>query len=242
MNAAPSGSVTLLVPVLNEIDGLRAVIPQVDRSLFHEILVVDGGSIDGTAVLAEEMGLSVYRQKRPGLGFGVLEGVRLAKSEYVIEFSPDGNCLAEDLPALVAKLREGYDVVVMSRYLPPAKSHDDTWITALGNWMFSQMIAALSRAHLTDALTMYRGFRRELFVSAEFERYVVGPVFEPLISGWASLHRMKMTELPSDEPPRLAGEKKMRILYNGGCVLWMVLRLYLLRINRLRRSIRVKIA
>ena len=233
---AGSGSVTLLMPVLNEIDGLKAILPQIDRSLFVEILVVDGGSTDGSAALAQQMGLRVYRQQRPGLGYGVLEGVRLANSEFVIEFSPDGNCLAEDLPALVGKLREGFDLVVMSRYLPPAKSYDDTRITALGNWIFSQLIGALSRSDLTDALTMFRGFRRDKFLSAEFERYVFGPVYEPLVSCWSSLHRLKMTELPSDEPPRLGGVKKMGVVYNGSCVLLMVARLYLLRIRHFFRS------
>ena len=53
-------SVTLFMPVLNEIDGLRAILPQINRQWFDQILMVDGGSRDGSVEVAREHGIEVY--------------------------------------------------------------------------------------------------------------------------------------------------------------------------------------
>ena len=223
--------VTLLLPVLNEIDGLRIVLPQVDRQFFTEILIVDGGSTDGSLEFADAQGIRVVRQTRQGLSFGVFDALREAQGDYVIEFSPDGNCLVEQLPHIVSLLEEGYDMVVVSRYLPPARSEDDTWVTAIGNFLFTRMIRWLGRQPMTDALTIYRGFHKDLALNPEFERYLVGPVFEPLLSAMAALRHRNVIEIPGDEPKRLGGKQKMRVIYNGSCVLLMILRMWLLRLG-----------
>src|SRR5262249_20205090 len=121
-------------------------------------------------------------------------------------------------------------LVVVSRYLPPAKSEDDNPITAFGNWMFTKMIRWLGRFPLTDSLTIYRGFRRSLVFAYDFERYLRGPVFEPLVSAMCNLHGLQIWELRGDEPRRIGGASKMRVVYNGSCILLMVARLYLRKI------------
>src|SRR6185312_12475890 len=102
------------------------------------------------------------------------------------EFSMDGNCMIEQLPELVQRLREGKDLVVVSRYLPPAKSEDDNIITAFGNFMFTRMIRWLGKFPITDALTIYRGFDVKITRYPEFQACLYGPVFEPLISAVAT--------------------------------------------------------
>jgi len=224
-------SVGLLLPVYNEVEGLRRLVPQIDLTLFDDVLVVDGGSKDGSWQYAVEKGLRVMTQLRRGLTFGVLDAIRTLQTDYVIEFSPDGNCLPERLPELVQKLREGHDLVVVSRYLPPARSLDDTWVTALGNHMFSALIRHIGRCPITDSLNMYRGFRRSIVELEDFDRLCVGPVLEPLTSALVNLHRMKYAEIPGDEPPRIGGESKMSVVYNGSCILLMVLRVYLRKLG-----------
>ena len=223
----------MVLPVLNEIDGLKAIVPAIDRSLFSEIVVVDGGSKDGSAEFARSAGLRVILQDRPGLSAAIVAAVEAVDTDYVIEFSPDGNCRTEELPRLVAKIREGYDLVVVSRYLPPAVSHDDTWVTAFGNWMFSKMIGGVGHSHVTDALTIFRGFRRDIPLSPQFRELLVGPVFEPLITAWALATSRSYAEISGDEPKRIGGKQKMSIVYNGSCILYMVLRIYLLKAKNL---------
>lgn len=223
----------MLLPTLNEIDGLRATVHALDRSLFEEIVMIDGGSTDGSVEYAREHGIRVLRQSQPGLAAAVMEGIAAARSEYVIEFSPDGNCLVEDLPRLVAKMREGYDLVVVSRYLPPAKSYDDTPVTAFGNWMFSKAVGILVGGHpVTDTLNMFRGFRKDLTASPHFRSYLRGPVLEPLVTVWAIVTNRTYVEIPGDEPKRIGGQKKMRIFYNGFCILWMIVSLSVYKLRR----------
>ncbi|MDT7041652.1 glycosyltransferase family 2 protein [Candidatus Nitronereus thalassa] len=225
-------TIALILLVFNEIDGLKAIVPAIDQSLFNEIILVDGGSSDGSTEFARKAGLRVIQQRKPGLSEAVLEAVSAATSEYLIEFSPDGNCKADDLPNLVAKIREGYDLVVVSRYLPPAVSYDDTAITHFGNWMFTKMIGMLGSPVVTDALTIYRGFRREIPISPSFKRLLVGPVFEPLVTAWVLGNGRSYAEIPGDEPRRIGGERKMRVIYNGSCIIYMVVRMYLLKLTR----------
>ena len=59
-----------------------------------------------------------------------MEAISIIETDCVIEFSLDGNCLVEQLPMIVENLHRGDDLVVVSRYLPPAVSYDDTFVTA----------------------------------------------------------------------------------------------------------------
>lgn len=225
-------TVTLLLPTLNEVDGFKAIFPQIDRDLFDEILVIDGKSTDGTVEYANSHNLRVVTQTKKGLGPAVLEATSMIETECVIEFSLDGNCMVEQLPELVEKLRSGADLVIVSRYKPPAKSYDDNFVTAFGNWMFTTMMSLLGPGKVTDSLTIYRGFRKDIVDYPEFKKFLYGPVFEPLVSAVALFRKVKIEEIPGDEPARIGGSSKMSPLYNGSCILLMIVRMYFLKLFR----------
>ena len=227
-------TVALLFPTLNELHGLKAILPLIDRSLVDEIVVVDGGSHDGTIEYAAENGLTIVSQLRRGLHFAIFDIAHVLPYDCLIEFSPDGNCKAEQLPEVVTKLHEGYDLVVVSRYLEHAVSHDDHFISALGNWIFSRLMRPLARFPITDALNIYRGYRRNIILDKDFEFYMKGPVLEPLVTGICALRGLRAVEIPGDEPRRIGGETKRSILYNGSLVLLMIVRLYLQKFFSLR--------
>jgi glycosyltransferase involved in cell wall biosynthesis len=234
--ARPKGSKTiaLLLPTLNELKGLEAILPGLDRTLVDDIIVIDGGSTDGTLEYARDMGLTLVTQLRPGLHHAIFDVAQALDHDYIIEFSPDGNCKVEQLPELTAKLREGYDHVVVSRYLDHAISEDDHVITAFGNWMFSRLMRPLAAFPVTDVLNIYRGYRREILLDPDLEFYMKGPVLEPLITGMCALRGRTAAEIPGDEPARIGGVTKRSIIYNGSMVLWMIIRLYVRKFLRIR--------
>lgn len=231
---AHSPTIALLLPTLNELQGLKATVPFIDQSLVDDIIVIDGGSTDGTIEYAIEMGLTVASQLRPGLHAAVFDIARAVDHDCIIEFSPDGNCMVDQLPELVQKLRQGYDMVVVSRYLQHAVSEDDHAVSAFGNWMFSRLMRPLARFPITDALNIYRGYSRQIVLDPDFAFYLKGPVLEPLVTGICALRNLRVTEIPGDEPVRIGGVTKRSILYNGSLVLLMIVRLYFRKFLKLR--------
>lgn len=215
---------TLLMPVLNEIDGLKAILPKIDRSWCDQILVMDGKSTDGTAEYAKEQGLEVFVQNNPGLKNGYLEAYDKMKGDIIIVFSPDGNSLAEMIPPLIKKMQEGYDMVIVSRYADGAKSYDDDLITGFGNWLFTAVINLLFRSHYTDTLVMYRAFRKNVIKDLELDQdwsYFPESLintkidFLPLMTVRVAKRGLSYSEIPGDEPPRIGGKRKLRVIKWG---------------------------
>ena len=213
---------TLLIPVLNEIEGMKLILPHIRKDWVDEILVVDGGSTDGSYEYAESLGLNVFRQKSITLGMisAYWEGLAVATGDVIIPFSPDGNSVPERIPELVAKMREGYEMVIVSRYLDGAKSEDDDLVSGFGNWLFTTLINLLFGAHYTDSLVMFRAWKREIV-----EAFAVDPTiggFEPLLSIECAKKKLKVAEIPGDEPKRVGGKTKKRTLAAGWAILVLI--------------------
>lgn len=218
-------TVSLFIPTLNERIGMEAIMPLVDTSLFSQILVSDGSSKDGTADYARSLGYDVHVQKERGIRFAYIEAWPRLTGDYVISFSPDGNCPPEDLPKLIAKAKEGFDMVIASRYLPPAKSEDDGLVTGFGNWLFTRTVNLLHGGRYTDAMTIFRIYRTRLFYDLGLENhasytlpeklYFTRMGIEPLLSVRAARAKCRVAEIPSDEPKRIGGDAKVQILRWG---------------------------
>jgi glycosyltransferase involved in cell wall biosynthesis len=227
-------TVTLLVPTLNEIVGMKAIMPQIRREWVDQILVLDGNSTDGTAEWARDQGYQVHIQRQPGLRRGYLEALPLITSDVVLTFSPDGNSIPELIPRLIDKMHEGYDMVIASRYLGPAHSADDDFVTAFGNWFFTRTVNLLHGGRYTDAMVIFRAYRKQLIFDLDLhhERWYRTPEkwfrchisWEPMLSARAARRRLKIAEIPGSEPPRLGGERKLRVLRWGASYYFQFLR------------------
>lgn len=215
---------TLMVFTMNEVNGMKAIMPKIKREWIDQILIVDASSNDGTVEYARAQGYDVYVQKKKALRNAYIEGLQLATGDVIIAFSPDGNSVPELVPLLVDKMKEGYDMVVASRYLGTAKSEDDDIITAFGNWLFRTAINTLHHAGVTDPMVMYRAFRKNLFYELDLDKpegyalekplfTILGP--ELLMSIRCAKAGKKVTEIPGDEPPRIGGVRKLQIVRWG---------------------------
>ena len=217
---------------------MKAIMPLVDREWVDQILILDGGSTDGTIEYARTHGYEVHVQNEPGIRQGYMEVLPKVRGDVLLTFSPDGNSIPELLPRLIAKIDEGYDMVIASRYLPPAKSADDDWITAFGNWLFTRTVNLLHGGRYTDAMVIYRAYRTRLIRELELDqdRWYRTPEklfgcrisWEPLLSARAARRQLKVAEIPGDEPPRVGGERKLRVLRWGASYYFQFLRDWLL--------------
>jgi glycosyltransferase involved in cell wall biosynthesis len=217
--------ITLWLPVLNEIEGLKHILPQIDKSLFHEILAIDGGSTDGTVPYCEEQGLTVLHQEGNGLPQAEDYAWRHTTGDVVILFTPDGNSLPELLPNLCDKMHEGYDMVIVSRYKDGAKSYDDSFLTGIGNKLFTGMVNLLFKGKYTDVLVGFRGYQRSaiekmrLYDSMQ-EHWLRKHCF--YLNSWelgssirAAKLGLRIAEIPGNEPERIGGNSKLSIVKNG---------------------------
>lgn len=226
--------VTLLIPTLNEIEGMKAIMPKIKKEWVDQIFVVDGGSTDGTIEYAKECGCQVYVQKKKGLRHAYREALEYTEGDIVITFSPDGNSIPELILPLISKMKEGYDMVIVSRYAKGAKSYDDDRVTAFGNQMFTRTINFLFGAKYTDTMVMFRAWKKKAFYDLDMHRdesyaleekifnTIVG--VEPLLAIRAAKRRLKCAEIPGDEPPRMGGERKLQIVRWGSAYLFEIFR------------------
>jgi glycosyltransferase involved in cell wall biosynthesis len=224
--------VTLVALTLNEIEGVKAIMPQLPRDCLDQVLIVDGGSTDGTIEWATGHGYSVYVQRRPGIRFAYQEVLPLITGDTIISFSPDGNCDPAVIPRIIAKMRQGYDLVIGSRYLGAARSEDDGPVTAFGNWLFTRTVNLLYRARYSDVMVIYRAFTKALVYDLGLDRdssYTLPEQlfrtvisWEPLMSVRAVKQGKRIAEVPAGEPKRIGGKRKLQILRWGAAYYFQV--------------------
>lgn len=152
---------TIALPALNEAENLSRLIPQIRETAAglgaHEILVIDGGSTDGTAGRAAALGARVHVQSRPGYGIALQEAFRLARGEYVATMDAD---YSHD-PAFLRDLWEARHrgaVVIASRYVPGGSSETGglrPLLSRLLNLVYRRVLS-LPLKDLSSGFRLYR--------------------------------------------------------------------------------------
>jgi glycosyltransferase involved in cell wall biosynthesis len=213
-------AVTLVVLTLNEIEGVTDVFPKLPLHCLDEVLVVDGGSTDGTLQFFDSRGVRVIRQERRGRGEAFRLAVRHARNDFLIFFSPDGNEDPDDIPRLIEGLAAGYDMVIASRFMPGARSEDDDKFLFAsrrwGNLMFTWLVDVLCRERtpITDTINGYRAITRSAFarLAPDAEGYAI----EFQMSIRALQLGLRVLEIPTQESPRIGrGVSKLNAIPVG---------------------------
>jgi glycosyltransferase involved in cell wall biosynthesis len=226
-------TVSIFMATLNEIDGLRAILPRISREWYDELIVIDGGSTDGTLDYLKSQGINVQSEQRKGVVNAYCQGFRETTGDIFITFTPDGNCIPELIPELIREARKGYDLVFVSRYLPPAKSYDDGLITGFGNFMFNQVVNILFGSRHTDLLGGFRAYRRsavlKMGLHTQSEESWLRARFD-LLNTWevggsirATKLKLRTKEISGSEPKRIGGISKVSILWNGSMLVAQIL-------------------
>ena len=183
---------TIILPAKNEADGLRKVLPAL--RLLHpgaELIVVDDGSADDTAVVAKSCGARIVSHPRSlGNGAAIKSGARAALGDVIVFMDADGQHKPEDISRLLAELDAGCDMVVGARSMASqAGAHRalaNTFYNWLATWMVGQTVSDLTSGFRAVKTTLFRkylyllpnGFSYPTTITMSFFRagYVVGYV------------------------------------------------------------------
>ena len=216
--------VSLIIPTLNEACVLEKTLRLVSKKYVDEIIVVDGHSTDDTVTIARSLGCRAFIQPNKGYGDAISYGVKQAKGEIVIFMDADSSQDPRAIPKLLAKIKEGYEMVLGSRYLKGAGSDDDTPIRYIGNMFFTFLVNKIHNLNVSDSLYLFAAIRKNAFkkinpTSSDMEFCV-----EILIK--ARKKNIKIAEIPIKELERAAGTSKVNIFYHGFRILFWVLRKY----------------
>ena len=215
-------SVSLIILTLNEIDGLKTMMPRIKKEWVDEIVVVDGRSTDGTIEEAKKQGYKVVVQEITGRGEGFRTGLNNSNGNIIIYFSPDGNEIPEDIPNLLKKQKEGYDQVIASRFSIDSVSHDATFIRRLGNNMFTWIINKIFGSNVDDAVNGYRLITRECMEDLATRAKNFEIEIEMTIR--ATKKGYKIAEIPTVEPKRTSGTAKLNTVIDGLKYVKLILR------------------
>jgi glycosyltransferase involved in cell wall biosynthesis len=216
---------TILALTLNEVDGVRELLADFKLPENWELLVVDGGSTDGTRELCQSLGIKYIVQERPGVRNAYYSAWNHVLGEYVISISPDGNCDLTKIELIIEKLYEGNDLVIGSRYLGESKSEDDDLITSFGNWFYNKLFKFMFGGQISDCMVIYRGFRFDLPTELDlfsestyqpFEKLLRTKIsWEPVMTARSVKNNKKIAEIEAGEPKRIGGERKLQIFRWG---------------------------
>ncbi len=155
--AAPE-SVTIVVPAFNEGASIGPVVTALRAAAaWHDVLVIDDGSTDGTGPAAADAGARVVRHPyNKGNGAAVKTAIRSSTSDWIAIIDGDGQHRAEDAKRLVARLGE-FDLVVGARD-PQTQA---TTGRRLGNAVLNWLASYLTERSIPDLTSGFRAARRE---------------------------------------------------------------------------------
>ena len=195
--------VSVVIPCLNEEDTLGSCIEKARQALREhnitgEIIVADNGSTDSSRTIAQQEGARVVMVKEPGYGSALMGGIAAATGRFVIIGDADASYDFLEIPNIIKKLREGFDLVQGCRLpsgggsiQPGAMPFLHRWV---GNPLFSFLVRRWFHAPINDVYCGLRGFSKTMY--QRIDQRCTGMEFATEMIIKASLHGEKIVEVP----------------------------------------------
>lgn len=193
-----------------------------------EVVVVDGGSKDGTQENARAAGAIVYQQKAPGYGAAFREGLGYIRSEYVVTLDADLSHDPEIIPKLW-ELRHQAELVIASRYTRGGKA-DLTPFRRFLSWFLNGVYRRVLDMPVADMSSGFRLYRTDALAGIK----LVSPKFDVLEEILIKIYNRgwRVLEMPFHYTPRLHGESHLRVVSFG-----MAYGRTLLRLMKIRHQV-----
>ncbi|CAA0109730.1 putative glycosyltransferase [Halioglobus japonicus] len=157
--------VSIVIPAKNEELGLARLLPElIEHHPDAEIIVVNDGSTDTTEQVCIDAGVRVITHPySKGNGAAVKAGARAAKGDYLVFMDGDGQHSAADIDRLLAKIDEGYDLVVGARsgrdsQASVARWSANTFYNNFASWMVNRKIDDLTSGFRCADRRKFLGF------------------------------------------------------------------------------------
>ena len=202
--------VAIVIPALNEEEALRRLLAELPHNFTQWVIVVDNGSTDATAAVAQRSGALVVSEPIRGYGRACLKGFKTACSlgaEIVIFMDGDGSDDPTDLPMMLKPVSEGHaDFVIGSRVSELAERGAVAPQARLGNWLVSRMIRLLYGVRFRD-IGSFRVVRCSLLDALKMREMTFGWPVEMLIK--AARAHYRIVELPIHYRHRSHGRSKV---------------------------------
>ena len=195
--------ISVVVPTYNERENLAVLVTAVLQAVGAtpvELIVVDDASPDGTAqVAAEQASLDprvrlVERSGKRGLASAVFDGAAEARGEWVCVMDADLSHDPEEIPSMLAKAEEGYDLVIGSRYVEGAAIVGKSVARQIAGYLLNLVARLTLQIRTRDVLTGFALCRRDL-LTATPTHYSAGG-FKWLLEVLATQRSVRVYEWP----------------------------------------------
>ena len=212
--------VLVVLPTYNEAANIEEILRRVRKSLpAGGVLVVDDGSPDGTAAIAERVGDEIggvevlRRSAKAGLGSAYRAGFRWGLEhgwDAMVEMDSDFSHDPDVLPDLVAPLQDGFDLVIGSRYVPGGSTPDwqrSRLLLSRGGNRYAQVVLGLP---VTDSTAGFRAYGADILRRIDLDGVRAdGYGFQIEMTYRALLEGARIAEVPIRFVDRVEGSSKM---------------------------------
>jgi glycosyltransferase involved in cell wall biosynthesis len=224
----PEPTVSVVIPAKNEARNLPHVLPALPEGL-DQVILVDGGSTDGTADVARELvpGITVIGQTRKGKGNALACGFAAATGDFIVMLDADGSTDPAEIPRFVDALKHGADFAKGSRFMPGAGSSDISRLRQRGNFVLNKIVNILYGTRYTDLCYGYNAFRRDCLEAIDLAPSTEdgddptvmlwgdGFEVETLINIRVAKAGLRVFEVPSFERNRVYGSSNLNAFSDG---------------------------
>jgi hypothetical protein len=217
-NGESSVRISLIIPTLEEAENLKLVLPAVPN-IVDELIIVDGGSTDGTLDVVRELrpNAKIIVDTVPGKGNALRRGFEAATGDILVMMDADGSMDPLDIGTFVAALEAGADVAKGSRFLQGGGSDDMTIVRRMGNRALTRAVRLAFGGRYSDLCYGYMAFWRHVLPT--FEGHVQGFEIETFLNVRALAAGLRVVEVASFESSRRYGESHLRTFRDGSRVL-----------------------
>ena len=217
---------TLVIPAKNEAECLPNVLNELKNFDCKKIIIIPKTDLN-TQNAVKNLDCKIIMQNDDGFGSALIQGIKEVETNFLCIFNADGSFDPKYLKNMFKELLNNCDFVFGSRYQKGGGSDDDTFLTLVGNKIFTFICNLFFRLDISDVLFTYVMGKTSAFKSLNLKRKDFRFCIElPVL---VKFKKYKFISKPSYERSRLSGRKKVNELKDGFLILLCILTMFIFR-------------